>query len=516
LSRQVGKRGRRVLTITRRVVQAAFLALFVVLLIKAVYPPLSAPPSNVFLRFDPLAGLFSLLAARSASVFIRYWPAWILLGLTLLGSRFFCGWICPLGTCFDAVGAIKPGAMKYYRPGGREMKERLAQERDGTLPRRFRIKYVLLAVVLALALFGINLLYFASPLVVMNLSVYYILLPQIPVLLLILVIIALVYRPRFWCQEICPLGALLSLSSLAGKKLGAKLSPLSISKDSETCISCGACYRDCPFGVAEPYTKQDSGALRSGDCTSCGACVSACPVEGTLALTSFGAKLCISRGSRAKERLSLPAPAAQEAHRGLTVTRREFAGSLGLGAVLAAGYAIGLRDLSEPVLRMPGAQDESLFLAECNRCAECTRTCPVRCIKPMGLEDGFQRLWTPRFYPRTAGCVFDECNHACARVCPAGAIRYEKPQDVKIGIADVNRRTCLGYRGRLCLVCMERCRFDAIRADGLRPIINSEKCTGCGACEQTCPTDPASIVVFPLGETPSWPSGGGRRRQGRF
>ena len=510
-----GTRKRRWLSITRRTVQAAFLAFFVVLAFKAAYPPLSTAPSNTFLRLDPLAGFFSLLAAKSASVFIRYWPAWILLGLTLLGSRFFCGWICPLGTCFDAVGAIKPRAMKYYRPGGRKMKERLARSRDGTLPRRFRIKYVLLAVVLALALFGINLLYFASPLVVMNLSVYYILLPQIPVLFLILILIAFVYRPRFWCEEICPLGALLSLSSLAGKRLGAKLSPLSVSKDSEACISCGACYRDCPFGVDEPYTKQESGALRSGDCTSCGVCVSACPAEGALALTSFGAKLCTSSGRRTTEKTGIPAKQELQEHRGLTVTRREFVASLSLGAVMAAGYTIGLRDLPEPVLRMPGAQDESAFLAECNRCGACTRTCPTGCIRPMGLEDGFQKLWTPRFYPRKAGCISDQCNQVCARVCPAGAIKRRESDDFKIGTARVNTRTCLGYRGQLCLVCMERCRFEAIEADGLRPVIIEDECTGCGACENTCPTEPASIRVFAEGYSPAWPNaGGGRRRRG--
>ena len=373
---------------------------------------------------------------------------------------------------------------------------------------------MLLALVLLLALLGVNLLYFGSPLVVMNLSVYYVLLPQIPVLFLILMVIAFAYRPRFWCEEICPLGALLAIFSTAGKRLGARLSPLSVSKDANACISCGDCYRECPFGVHEPYTKQESGALRSGDCTSCGACVSDCPAEGALSLTSFGAEIYRSRGRRTEEKPAVPPTRESPTHRRLTVTRREFVASMSLGAVMLGGYAIGFRDLPEPVLRMPGAQNESRFLAECNRCGECSRTCPVSCIKPMGLEDGFGKLWTPRFYPRAAGCIFDQCDHACSRVCPAGAITYvgsEEAEDVKIGTAYVNRKTCLGYLGRPCLVCQESCRFEAIEADGLRPIVLAEDCTGCGACQHACPTEPASIQVFPVGESPAWPQGGGGR-----
>jgi len=515
----LGRKGRRRrlsgLTIIRRAVQVAFLVFFVFLAFKAAYPPLSTPPANIFLRFDPLAGLFSLLAVRSAPVAASFWPAWILLGLTLLGSRFFCGWICPLGTCFDIAGAVKPKALEYYRPNGGQIKELRARSKEGAIPRRFRIKYVILAVVLALALAGVNLLYFASPLVIMNRSVYYVLLPQVPVLFIILMLLAFAYRPRFWCEEICPLGSLLGLCSLAGKKLMARLSPISVAKDASACIDCGACYRNCPFGVDEPFIKPESGTLVSPDCTSCGACVSSCPAGGALSLKSFGLDIYDSRGKKAPAGRVLPTSPAPPPHKGLTVTRREFVGSLSLGAVMLAGYTVGLRDLPEPVLRMPGAQDESAFLAECNRCGECTRTCPTVCIRPMGLEDGFQKLWTPRFYPRKAGCISDQCNQACARVCPAGAIKRRESDDFKIGTARVNTRTCLGYRGRLCLVCMERCRFEAIEADGLRPVIIEDECTGCGACENTCPTEPASIRIFAEGYSPAWPNGGLRRRGGR-
>ena len=513
-----GRSGVKALRIVRGSVQVAFLALFVVLAFKAAYPPLRTPPANALLRLDPLAGVYSVISSRSAETLAAFWPAWVLLGLTLLTGRFFCGWLCPLGTCFDAAGALKPRALKYYKPKGRYMKRLLALEEEGAAPRRVRLKYLILAVVLGLGFLGVNLLYFASPLVVMNRSIYYILLPQVPFFLLFLLLLAFLYRPRFWCEELCPMGALISLVSLATKRLGARFSPLSVVKDAGACIDCGACFKECDFGVSEPFLNRHSGKLRSADCTACGDCVSACPATGALKLQSFGGTLYGSRGTRAmKHEIATGSePEGESGHGRLTVTRREFVGSLGLGAVLLAGYGVGLRELSGPVLRMPGAQNESGFLAACNRCGACTRACPAACITPMGLEDGFQKLWTPRFLPRTAGCIFDQCDQACAGVCPVAAIERQQPEDVKIGVAGVNRRTCLGWRGRPCLVCMERCRFNAIQADGLRPSIRKDICTGCGACEQTCPTEPTSIRVFELGNPDTWPggSGGGRRRGG--
>ncbi len=509
--RRGGRRSR--IKIARRSVQIAFLGLFIVLVFSAAYPPLGTPPANLLLRLDPLAAVYSLVTARSASVAAGFWPAWVLLGLTALSARFFCGWLCPLGTCFDLIGDAKPKAMEYYRPHARHMKALLARQESGRPTRRVRLKYLLLALVLGLGLLGVNLLYFASPLVVANRGLYYVFLPQVPWVLLLLLLLAVAYRPRYWCDELCPMGALMSLVSLVGKRLRAGFSPISVSKEASACIDCGACYKNCEFGVAEPYVKRDSGRIRSADCSACGDCLAACPSGGALSLESFGLTLAESAGrTRRSLRRVLDVRAVSPAEPRLTVSRSEFLGSLGLGAVLLAGYGLGVREVSGPVLRMPGAQNEARFLAECNRCGECSRTCPAGCLRPMGLDGGLQRMWTPRFQPRAAGCIFDQCDQACARVCPAGAIERQKPRDVRIGVAQVNRRRCLGWRGEVCLVCQERCRFNAVENNGLRPVVNEDRCTGCGACEQTCPTEPASIQVFRTGEQASWPSGGGGGR----
>lgn len=529
---------KRLIRILRAVIQSAFLGLFIFLSLRTARASTGPIPSNFFIRLDPSVALLSAVNSRNISILSGYYPAWILLFLTLFSGRFFCAWICPLGTCLDTVGTLKPGVLKKKSVKEKAIKTIRGEKKE---KRRinFRTKFLLLIILIILSFSGINMLFFSSPLSISNRSVTEVLNLRLPFFLLILLFLSFVLPSRFWCETICPTGALISFFSAAGKRFRKATRLLGVIKEPDLCIKCGKCYTNCDFGVIDPFVNESPGLIVSPECTSCADCLVACPSSGALSLTIFRheypRKKSIHRGSRKVGRNAellkdLEVIETQRlARRGkkegintsvekttaraeafsvmnsLVVTRKEFIASGSALLLLSLGYIFGAAvDKPVPPLRMPGAQDERRFLALCARCGECIKVCPAKCLFSTGLEGGFQKIWTPRFIPREASCIFDQCSHACAVSCPTGAIGKMKPSLVRIGTARINRRRCLGFKGESCLVCKERCRFSAIEADGLRPIVISDICTGCGSCENTCPTEPASIRVFPAGEEPAF------------
>ena len=54
---------------------------------------------NLFFRLDPLAAAAAMLGARR--LLVAFWPAAAVVLLTMVLGRFFCGWVCPLGTLLD-------------------------------------------------------------------------------------------------------------------------------------------------------------------------------------------------------------------------------------------------------------------------------------------------------------------------------------------------------------------------------------------------------------------------------
>jgi len=204
----------------------------------------------------------------------------------------------------------------------------------------------------------------------------------------------------------------------------------------------------------------------------------------------------------------------------LWVSRREFLGLAGVGVGTAALYGL-LRDREEaPPLRPPGISSEEEFSAACLRCQECVRSCLTGCLEPAGPEYGAGRLWTPRFNPDLARCEFELCGRACAAACPAALMKRVPDKEVRLGQAFITRKRCLVWgQGKPCLICYERCRYGAIEADEQgRPHMVPEKCTGCGACQNTCIAEPQkAIIVYPLGHVPEdegETGGGGKRRGG--
>lgn len=278
-------RKRRAVHWVRRGVQAAFLTLFVVMAWAVAYPPSGSLNENLFLRVDPLA---ALSAARWSNLWLYLLPAWILLGLTLVSSRFFCGWICPLGSVLEIIPSLdnrRKRKLSRLRP--KDLLGRTIRRGDF----RLRLKYLFLAVLLLLFVVGTNAIWIFDPLVIANRAVAFVLLGNVPLLFIALVILAVVVGPRFWCQEMCPLGACLSLASMTGSRLPARASPLSLVKDHGACTHCGACARACPFGIVEVADSEKAGRLALADCALCGECVAACPESGALSLQVMGARV---------------------------------------------------------------------------------------------------------------------------------------------------------------------------------------------------------------------------------
>ena len=71
-------------------------------------------------------------------------------------------------------------------------------------------------------------------------------------------------RPRFWCRNLCPAGAIFALFSFR---------PLFRRVVSEKCTSCGRCVRACPMGaIAEDFVK-----TAHSECITCLKCEEVCP-----------------------------------------------------------------------------------------------------------------------------------------------------------------------------------------------------------------------------------------------
>jgi len=279
------KRKRGAVHWVRRGVQAAFLVGFILMAWAASYPPSASLPENLFLRVDPLAGV---AAAMRSGLWLYLLPAWIILGLTLVSGRFFCGWICPLGTVLEMIPSL-----------GRRRNKKLSQLRPRDLSgrvigegaTRLRFKYLFLGVLLLLLALGVNLVWIFDPLVIANRAVSFLLAGSVPFIFIALIVLAGLVGPRFWCQEMCPLGAGLSLACMAGSRLPAGVSPLSLVKDQEICTHCGACARACPFGITEVADSGKRGRLAIADCALCGECVYACPERGALSLRVMGRRV---------------------------------------------------------------------------------------------------------------------------------------------------------------------------------------------------------------------------------
>jgi len=169
----------------------------------------------------------------------------ILLVLTFVSGRIFCGQLCPVGAVQELI---------YTDP---KQKTNAAQKRVIMV-----IRFIYFIMFLAAGLlFSVSLLRF------FGIKEFFYLdfnAPFFSVFVILIAISLFFYRP--FCRFFCPVGVLLSL---AAAKSQFKF------RRTDACIQCGACERACPVAEA------GAGDAKM-ECYVCGRCIRACPTKGAL------------------------------------------------------------------------------------------------------------------------------------------------------------------------------------------------------------------------------------------
>jgi len=490
----------RVLRFCRVVSQILFLALFIILLVSA---------SRMFFYFDPLLGLLNFLA--TGEVMTLFLLSLIPLGLTLVFGRFFCGWVCPLGTLhqfFTWLGIR--GKKKKIEP----------------VPRKaLRVKYVVLIVLVVMTLMGTHLGGWLDPLSLLTRSTAVSLAPagnhglnqalkagaedegvaakvvkpaynlarrhimtaeqrgfaqSVMVGLILILILGLnLWRRRFYCNTICPLGALYGLV--------ARFSFMRL-KTREGCKACNLCASHCTY-AGGPFDD-----YRKADCLVCFNCAVDCPHDSVA--------------------LDFTPPFSTAKRTPLDLGRRRVLGGVAAGLLAGALPAVGprARQKTHGFIRPPGAVKEKDFLEKCVRCGQCMQVCPTNVIQPAALETGIDGLWTPVMRPDLGYCEY-ECNR-CTLACPTLALEpleMDEKKEFKIGTAVIDRNRCYTYAdGYNCAVCEEHCpvpdkaiRFREVelwnfegRLVKVKQIyVVPDLCIGCGICQNVCPRSDAPAIL---------------------
>ncbi len=149
------------------------------------------------------------------------------------------------------------------------------------------------------------------------------------------------------------------------------------------------------------------------------------------------------------------------------------------------------------MLRPPGALvPDGAFLDACTGCGDCVPACPMDSIVIVEISEGKA---IPAIDPSSKPCYMCP-DLPCIASCTDGALTaLPSPSAVRMGVAKVDIRRCVTFKGESCTICFKACPFpgDAIVLAGSRPVVSNVHCTGCGLCEYACPEMPKAISVVP-------------------
>ncbi len=459
---------------------------------------------------------------------------------TLIMGRLYCSIVCPLGVMQDFFAWI--GRWKVFR---KNKKAKFANKYSYSEEKKWlRLTVLVLFIIMLLAGFNAGMVLLApysaygrivasllQPIYIGinnllaqwseahdNFLFYQVEPHENPTLLIIvaavtaIVLFVLAFmHGRTYCNTICPVGTTLGYL--------AKFSWLKMQVQEDKCIKCGLCEKNCKAACI----KVEKGQPVKFDYTRCVACGDCQAVCGKSALHLVPTKK--------RSKASSHADAASD------LSRRSFLAVTGTAVAAATLKAQekttdgGLATIEDKViperktpLTPPGSLSAANLQQHCTACQLCIANCPNGVLRPSTNMEHF--LQPEMQYDK--GYCRPECTR-CADVCPAGAIRpisKEEKTAIQIGHAVWVKENCLPIADeQRCGSCARHCPAQAIQMvpidtsikqnpddqqwyDGegnkldwravndllMIPVVNNEKCIGCGKCEYLCPARPFSAI----------------------
>ena len=304
----------------------------------------------------------------------------------------------------------------------------------------------------------------------------------------LVVLVVLAWRGgRTYCNTICPVGTVLGFLS--------KFAYLKPVIDTDKCTGCNLCARNCKASCIDIKSHR----IDYSRCVACMDCLDKCKHQA----------LHYAHPAKSKAKVT------GEENAGNNGSRRAFLTSTALAATAVTLKAQEMKvdgglatiedkkipDRKTPILP-PGAQGARHFAQHCTACQLCVSVCPNEVLRP---STNLMTLMQP-FSSYERGYCRPECTR-CADVCPAGTIHpisVAEKSSIQIGHAVWIKQNCIVNRDQVaCDNCARHCPTEAItmvpsdpnNPDSLKfPAIDTERCIGCGACENLCPARPFSAI----------------------
>jgi ferredoxin len=424
--------------------------------------------------------------------------------LTLLMGRIYCSVICPLGVFQDIIswfgGKAKKNRFRYSKP--------LTWLRYGMLA-LFVVAFIagigslvaLLApysaygriasnLISPIYLWGNNLLaYFAEQ---ANSYAFYTteiwLKGGATFVVAILTLVVLTYiswkNGRTYCNTICPVGTVLGFLS--------RFSLLKPVIDTDKCNGCGLCARNCKAACIDSKNH----AIDYSRCVVCLDCIDKCK-QGAIKYVprKKSTATCETENVDNGRRAFMTASAIAATASVVKAQEKKLDGGL-------ATIVNKEKPLRKTPIVPPGALSAKNFAQHCTACQLCVQVCPNQVLRP---STGLMNMMQPEVsYER--GYCRPECTK-CSEVCPAGAIRpidRAEKSSIQVGHAVWVEKNCIVNTDNVsCGNCARHCPTGAIQMvpkdandpKSLKiPVVNTERCIGCGACENLCPSRPFSAI----------------------